>query len=330
MDSNLKIIQLVQRKPILYSKCNNFAARSIAWKEVADILKTDVNFVKSRWHLLRTRFLEEYSSVLKGNSTPFKYITEMSFLANHINLNAYEMYSKENEYSTGPEFNITQKDLDEDSENDSSTEFIELELDEESQSELAQVPFEGKEEPAASEYIEPIYIEDNSQANEVVESSSYCETKPQGVENQAPSIKSEENKSSLEKSTLAKTPSEKSLLEILSSPPEKSVPEKKTPEKAVPEETKQKDSKRSPKENSAEKVAVTAEKESPKNETAPTVEQIEEKPQLSSEKSAASPKPANFRCEDTIFGELVTATLREMQADKKKAVKREIMNLLFT
>ncbi|XP_017462522.1 PREDICTED: bromodomain-containing protein DDB_G0280777-like [Rhagoletis zephyria] len=36
------------------------------------------------------------------------------------------------------------------------------------------------------------------------------------------------------------------------------------------------------------------------------------------------------RCEDAIFGELVSAMLKKMPAEKKRAVKRDIMNLLLT
>ncbi|KAM7342582.1 uncharacterized protein ACRADG_009944 isoform 2-T2 [Cochliomyia hominivorax] len=38
----------------------------------------------------------------------------------------------------------------------------------------------------------------------------------------------------------------------------------------------------------------------------------------------------NERCEDVIFGELVSATLKRMDENKKKNIKKEIMNLLFS
>ncbi|XP_037808213.1 uncharacterized protein LOC119601368 isoform X2 [Lucilia sericata] len=38
----------------------------------------------------------------------------------------------------------------------------------------------------------------------------------------------------------------------------------------------------------------------------------------------------NERCEDAIFGELVSATLKRMDEDKKRNIKKEIMNLLFS
>lgn len=37
----------------------------------------------------------------------------------------------------------------------------------------------------------------------------------------------------------------------------------------------------------------------------------------------------NNRCEDTIFGELVTALLKKMEPDEKKRAKKEIMNILL-
>ncbi|XP_023309693.2 uncharacterized protein LOC111691262 [Lucilia cuprina] len=38
----------------------------------------------------------------------------------------------------------------------------------------------------------------------------------------------------------------------------------------------------------------------------------------------------NERCEDAIFGELVSATLKRMDEEKKRNIKKEIMNLLFS
>lgn len=37
----------------------------------------------------------------------------------------------------------------------------------------------------------------------------------------------------------------------------------------------------------------------------------------------------NDRCEDTIFGELVAATLKSMNPEAKKQAKKDIMNILF-
>lgn len=45
--------------------------------------------------------------------------------------------------------------------------------------------------------------------------------------------------------------------------------------------------------------------------------------------SISPPKKVASRCEDTIFGELVTAMLLRMEPAEKKRVKKEIMNLLL-
>lgn len=41
-------------------------------------------------------------------------------------------------------------------------------------------------------------------------------------------------------------------------------------------------------------------------------------------------QPRNERCEDVIFGELVAAMLKRMDENKKKNIKKEIMNLLLS
>lgn len=61
-----------------------------------------------------------------------------------------------------------------------------------------------------------------------------------------------------------------------------------------------------------------------KNENNTSVEQANEK---SSEK--LSPVVGE-RCEDVIFGELVSAMLKRMDENKKKSIKKEIMNILFS
>ncbi|XP_055843814.1 UPF0746 protein DDB_G0281095-like [Episyrphus balteatus] len=444
MDTNLKIIELVQRRPILYTKCNNFSARAITWKEIADILKTDVVLVKSRWHLLRAKFIEEYSSVLKGNRTAFKYFAEMSFLTNHINLEAFEMYSKENDqYRTEPEFNITRKDIEDASDDEETSEFIELELDDESHRELAQIPFSGSEEAATHNvYVEPIYIDeysntsqgqeeeeeeeeihsniktiqqevemlvDNSQSQEEEEETTpTIESEQQDVEmfvdtlhsqeeeeviqniesnqheveivteasqsheereitmnikpeeqemvvdatesqvkvktNQNPKPKQQDTKMLVKSSRKEKTPNNKpkqqevekfvttqqksdsSYLATANSP---SI--KPSSEKTVSGDIQKLIKKEDPKEKTVDKFEVatkTLDRQSPcKNETTrePT------KPvEVTQKKPIPIQKTETYRCEDTIFGELVTATLRQMHPDKKKATKREIMNLLFT
>lgn len=51
----------------------------------------------------------------------------------------------------------------------------------------------------------------------------------------------------------------------------------------------------------------------------------------SKEVAAEKPQPlATERCEDVIFGELVSAMLKRMDENKKKNIKKEIMNLLFS
>ncbi|XP_065369251.1 uncharacterized protein LOC135961648 [Calliphora vicina] len=54
---------------------------------------------------------------------------------------------------------------------------------------------------------------------------------------------------------------------------------------------------------------------------------IKESKELKIEK--AQPVPIE-RCEDAIFGELVSAMLKRMEENKKKNIKKEIMNLLFS
>ncbi|XP_055912318.1 uncharacterized protein LOC129946226 [Eupeodes corollae] len=308
MDTNLSIIELVQRRPILYTRCNDFPGRAHQWKEVADILKTDVSFVKSRWHLLRSRFMTEYSSVLKGNRTTFKYLTEMSFLSNHINLEAFEKYSKENnQYSSEPEFNITIRDLEAASDDDSTSEFIELELDDESHRELAQIPFGSSEEVNQNVYVEPIYVDEYSNTSKPMEEdegSSRNEDKQQQVE---------------------------LFIEVPASTAKCAEPASKTPTDTKDEQnTVLKDDVK------YNKVKVKPEEKVPeldkicKTENISSTTNSKETLPNSVDKPISSPKTDNLRCEDTIFGELVTATLRQMQTDKKKAVKREIMNLLFT
>ncbi|XP_073848803.1 uncharacterized protein isoform X1 [Musca autumnalis] len=50
----------------------------------------------------------------------------------------------------------------------------------------------------------------------------------------------------------------------------------------------------------------------------------------SGETSSAPASSTSERCEDVIFGELVTAMLKRMDEDKKRNIKKEIMNLLLT
>ncbi|XP_075165341.1 uncharacterized protein LOC142237805 isoform X1 [Haematobia irritans] len=48
------------------------------------------------------------------------------------------------------------------------------------------------------------------------------------------------------------------------------------------------------------------------------------------EKNTESITSPSERCEDVIFGELVTAMLKRMSEDKKRNIKKEIMNLLLS
>lgn len=49
------------------------------------------------------------------------------------------------------------------------------------------------------------------------------------------------------------------------------------------------------------------------------------------ERKVEKPQPLpTERCEDVIFGELVSAMLKRMEENKKKNIKKEIMNLLFS
>lgn len=317
MDTNLKIIQLVETRPILYARCNNFAGRSQKWKEIADILKVDVDIVKSRWHLLRNRFIEEYSSVLKGNTTSFKYLNEMSFLTDHINLSAFELYSKENA-STVPEFNITKQDVEEMSNIDSPVEFIELQLDDESQKEFTQIQFEEAEETSQNEYVEPIYVDEYSKTSppsSELEKTSLPLTKSQPASNDVEMFIEIKPK---------KTTTDKPEIKQITTP-EKSVFEKKSSEKSSDVKGKTQIVLKQESEEIKSPTTVDEKNKSKSEDVKP-----EAVPSMALDNSVLSKKTENYRCEDTIFGELVTATLREMNSEKKKTVKREIMNLLFT
>lgn len=71
-------------------------------------------------------------------------------------------------------------------------------------------------------------------------------------------------------------------------------------------------------------LPLTTKKEKESSSPDPVVIVKENKTEITPAKSLPG------RCEDDIFGELVAAMLKRMDADKKRGVKKEIMNMLLT
>uniref|UniRef100_A0A182VZQ6 MADF domain-containing protein n=1 Tax=Anopheles minimus TaxID=112268 RepID=A0A182VZQ6_9DIPT len=80
--SDAKLIELVKRQPAVWCKLDSLYHNRIAdktiWKEISDLLESDVNFLKKRWHTLRGQYRRETRTY--GRNSKWKHFKRMRFI----------------------------------------------------------------------------------------------------------------------------------------------------------------------------------------------------------------------------------------------------------
>ncbi|XP_037938437.1 uncharacterized protein LOC119671748 [Teleopsis dalmanni] len=124
MDTNIKLIRTVKQNPVLYRKNVSLVDRREGWKQLAEQFNMPEQNIKSRWHFLVQNFLHNKTCTYKK---------EMSFMIPHLSVKPnITKITAPNESSNiiNPEFYITEKDIENPSDNEDYV-FLEVEqLDE--------------------------------------------------------------------------------------------------------------------------------------------------------------------------------------------------------
>ncbi|XP_035896285.1 uncharacterized protein LOC118505093 [Anopheles stephensi] len=80
--SETKLIELIKRQPPVWNKHDslykNKTAEKTVWKEISNLLETDVTILKKRWHSLRGQYRRELRS---PRASKWKHFARLSFLS---------------------------------------------------------------------------------------------------------------------------------------------------------------------------------------------------------------------------------------------------------
>ncbi|XP_052890057.1 uncharacterized protein LOC128298347 [Anopheles moucheti] len=86
--SDAKFIELIKRQPAVWCKddslYNNRIADKTIWKEISNLLETDVHVLKKKWHALRGQYRREIR--LYAGKSKWKHFKRLSFLAESYKL----------------------------------------------------------------------------------------------------------------------------------------------------------------------------------------------------------------------------------------------------
>ncbi|XP_067645816.1 uncharacterized protein [Eurosta solidaginis] len=299
MDLNHKIIEAVRQCPLLYKNSASLADRKCGWEQIAQEMKMQEAILKTRWHFLREHYKRNVLSGSQIDAMQFPYKKEMEFLLPYLRpKQREEMHPDETmpKNIIKPEFVITQEDLENDSGNE---EYVFLEVD-----------------AVATEYEENNEVIQQTNQNDLrKESEQETEQRPQqndanGTEKYEVEIEMQGGGPEMEEQR-----NENNVEQLIDMKPDINKVQQATCNKN----------------GSKEEEAVRTQIQEA------TVENIDAKVEIREKKRGGgsvgndnTSKEDEDRCEDAIFGELVSAMLRRMPAEKKRCVKRDIMNLLLT
>ncbi|XP_050072190.1 uncharacterized protein LOC126560071 [Anopheles maculipalpis] len=80
--SETKLIELIKRQPAVWNKHDSLYKNKVAertvWKEISNLLETDVTHLKKRWHSLRGQYRRE---LRLPRSSKWKHFQRLSFLS---------------------------------------------------------------------------------------------------------------------------------------------------------------------------------------------------------------------------------------------------------
>lgn len=259
--------------------------------------------MKLRWHSLVTRYQRNRN---------FKYREHMLFLRDDQLLNTTKLQAADTLVSDWPEFIITEKDL---VDNEPPEEYVFLEVDDDSNGN------EKATATATTKLSNPKLVISEEKASNVPNVKPAMQVKQQSKNLKENSLLPEENKSlpSVSVAQHQQEEDKKTMTPLIRLQVFKDV-------KAVAESGKEVTIK-------ATKGATCSSSESSSEKQAAALDKVtESKPKSPSSKSqdADKTKGQEEKNEDVIFGELIVAMLKRMDEDKKRSVKKEIMNLLLT
>ncbi|KAG4068626.1 hypothetical protein HA402_002317 [Bradysia odoriphaga] len=276
VDGDLYLIKTISRYPILWDRKNfDSDQRNEVWQNLSKKLDLKLEWMKKRWSYLREQYVRHLKQVnnlesdkpLKKN---YKYFTEMSFLANHIQIRNGNYHDVISHITNGEKID--------------SLEFTDQIEDNEVEADDIDNDVEG-------ECIDFVITENELEAyNDDDDENMFIELSDEDVESV---VHPTDAVQSVKTSTGVDT---------------------QTPV-----------SNNRPVSNTLTKQTKTA--------TVVYEDSLEQRLPLNGAENESSQnitKTSESRCEDVIFGELVTSMLKKMDSPSRKRAKKEILNILLS
>ncbi|XP_037028366.1 uncharacterized protein LOC119068751 [Bradysia coprophila] len=279
VDGDLYLIKTISRYPILWDRKNfDSDQRNEVWQNLSKKLDLKLEWMKKRWSYLREQYVRHLKQVnnlesdkpLKKN---YKYFTEMSFLANHIQIRNGNYQDVISHITNGEKID--------------SIEFTDQIEDNDEEAD--------KDHGVEGECIDFVITENELEAyNDDDDENMFIELSDEDVEtilqptDDVPSVKTSAG-------LVTQTP-------VSNSRPISNNPTKQTKTATVTYE---------------DSLELQSEQRLPLNGA-------------ENESYQKITKTTESRCEDVIFGELVTSMLKKMDSPSRKRAKKEILNILLS
>ncbi|XP_053954383.1 chromo domain-containing protein cec-1-like [Anastrepha ludens] len=305
MDLNNRLIEAVRQCPLLYKNNASLSDRKCGWQQIAQQMKMQEALLKSRWHFLREHYKRNALAENQMATNHFPYKKEMEFLLPYLRPPPREEPENKEMLPISiikPEFVITQKDLESDSGNE---EYVFLEV-----------------EALGTEY------ETNNEATQQINDSELrkqLQQEPQKEHEQQQEEDESDENGQIEVEVHIKQ--EKTENHQRHSENQNNSEQLKKESEELEEVTCNKNGTKEDEDVRTQIQEASEEKVETKVEVR---ESDSSSDNIGAESVAIENSSSNERSEDTIFGELVSAMLKKMPAEKKRAIKRDIMNLLLT